>query len=706
MTRKSLWRTTLSTARQALSRAGVEPSALAGLGITNQRETTLVWSRTTGRPIHNAIVWQDRRTAPLCAELKERGCETLVSKRAGLLLDPYFSATKIAWILDNVPGARAEAERGDLAFGTVDSFLVWRLTNGKVHVTDATNASRTLLFNIHSGAWDDDLLALFRVPRSMLPEVKDCAAEFGEAAAEHLGVAIPIRGIAGDQQAALIGQACFRPGMVKSTYGTGCFALVNTGDKAVASTHKLLTTIAYQFSGKRTYRARRLDLLGGRDGAMAARRSRRSRQRRRKRANWRRAPTPAKQVYLVPAFTGLGAPHWDSEARAAIFGLTRGATRKEIVRAALESVGYQTRDLIDAMRADSQGLWGGEFASVIRIDGGMSASDWTMQFLADMLDAQVDRPEIFETTALGAGYLAGWQAGLYPDPDAVREDLAAAGELHAVDGGKRTRIPLSRLARRRRAHGSATGDLELMRIVFRCDPAIENELMRPVAARAALPDWLRAMPRTAFSDLHGQEVRTVKQCPPFVDAMSHGFIIPLPCDVTVRDGVLSWDWDHPALTVEAHPRSPVSFHVPAQVDGHAVLRSRSRDREVQQLLDDRARAGLFAVRHSSREPRGSAVPLVDRGRRLRSLHRCRHLVSRRLDGCEFRRRAAPRHARSRSASRSCARRSSFNSSRSRRKKRSAISRPRTMLLSHPGAYRRRFRVRRERSSLKRAAQSS
>ena len=250
---EALWRTTLSTARQALSRAGVEPSALAGLGITNQRETTLVWSRTTGRPIHNAIVWQDRRTAPFCADLKERGSEKLVSKRAGLLLDPYFSATKIVWLLDNVPGARAEAERGDLAFGTVDSFLVWRLTNGKVHVTDATNASRTLLFNIHSGAWDDDLLALFRIPRSMLPEVKDCAAEFGEAAAEHLGVAIPIRGIAGDQQAALIGQACFRPGMVKSTYGTGCFALVNTGDKAVESTHKLLTTIGYQFGGKRTY---------------------------------------------------------------------------------------------------------------------------------------------------------------------------------------------------------------------------------------------------------------------------------------------------------------------------------------------------------------------------------------------------------------------------------------------------------------------
>ena len=413
---ESLWRTTLSTARQALSRANVEPSALAGLGITNQRETTLVWSRTTGRPIHNAIVWQDRRTAPLCAELKERGCEKLVAARAGLLLDPYFSATKIAWILDNVPGARAEAERGDLAFGTVDSFIVWRLTNGKVHVTDATNASRTLLFDIHSGAWDDDLLALFCIPRSMLPEVKDCAAEFGQAAPEHLGVAIPIRGIAGDQQAALIGQACFRPGMVKSTYGTGCFALANTGDKAIESTHKLLTTIAYQFGGKRTYALEGSIFSAGatvqwlRDGLGVLAAAPEA-------GELAATADPRQGVYLVPGFTGLGAPHWDSEARAAIFGLTRGATRREIVRAALESVGYQTRDLIHAMRADCQGLWQGEFASVIRVDGGMSASDWTMQFLSDMLDAQVDRPAIFETTALGAGYLAGWQAGLYPEPD-------------------------------------------------------------------------------------------------------------------------------------------------------------------------------------------------------------------------------------------------------------------------------------------------
>ena len=340
-----------------------------------------------------------------------------MSTRTGLLLDPYFSATKIAWILDNVPGARAEAERGDLAFGTVDSFLVWRLTNGKVHVTDATNASRTLLFNIHSGAWDDDLLALFRIPRSMLPEVKDCAAEFGEAAAEHLGVAIPIRGIAGDQQAALIGQACFRPGMVKSTYGTGCFALVNTGDKAVESTHKLLTTIGYQFSGKRTYRARRLDLLGGRDRAMVARRPRHSRQRA---GSWRiggeRRPPPRGL-----SGAGLHRP-WRSPLG------QRGPRRDLRVDARRDAQrdrarGARKRRLSDPRphrrdaRGFASGLWEANFASVIRIDGGMSASDWTMQFLADMVNAQVDRPEILETTALGAGYLAGWQAGLYPEPD-------------------------------------------------------------------------------------------------------------------------------------------------------------------------------------------------------------------------------------------------------------------------------------------------
>jgi glycerol kinase len=413
---ESLWRTTLATARQALAKAGIEAAALAGLGLANQRETTLVWNRTSGQPIYNAIVWQDRRTAPFCAELKERGCESLIATRTGLVLDPYFSATKIAWILDHVGGARAAAERGELAFGTVDTYLVWRLTNGKTHVTDATNASRTLLLNIHSGNWDDDLLALFRIPRSMLPEVMDSAAEFGLAAPEWFGAAVAVRGIAGDQQAALIGQACFRPGMVKSTFGTGGFVLMNVGDTAIASNNKLLTTIAYQWRGKRSYAIEGSIFSAGatvqwlRDGlgvltsaaeagAMAA------------------SADPHQPVYLVPAFTGLGAPHWDSEARGAIFGLTRGATAKEIVRAALEAVGYQTRDLVEAMRADARHLRGQTGDSIIRIDGGMSASDWTMQFLADMLDAQVDRPEILETTALGAAFLTGWQAGLYPDPE-------------------------------------------------------------------------------------------------------------------------------------------------------------------------------------------------------------------------------------------------------------------------------------------------
>jgi glycerol kinase len=413
---EDIWRSTLATAREALRKADLPASALAGLGIANQRETTLVWNRVTGRPIHNAIVWQDRRTAALCADLKARGCEPMIAERTGLLLDPYFSATKIAWILDNVAGARAQAERGELAFGTVDAFLMWRLTNGKTHATDATNASRSLLFNIHSGVWDDDLLALFRVPRAMLPQVRDCAAEFGAASAEHLGASLPIRGVAGDQQAALIGQACFRPGMVKSTYGTGCFALLNTGKQAVASRHKLLTTIAYQWRCERVYALEGSIFSAGatvqwlRDGlgivatadetgALAA------------------EADPDQRVYLVPAFTGLGAPHWDSEARAAIIGVTRGTTRKEIARAALESVAYQTRDLIEAMRADGAGAPHEGAGPVIRIDGGMSASDWTMQFLADMLDAPVDRPDVIETTALGAAYLAGWQAGLYPDPE-------------------------------------------------------------------------------------------------------------------------------------------------------------------------------------------------------------------------------------------------------------------------------------------------
>ena len=412
---EDIWRSTLATAREALRRAGLAPSTLAGVGIANQRETTLVWSRTTGRPIHNAIVWQDRRTAEHCADLKAHGHERLVAERTGLLLDPYFSATKIAWMLDNVESARDQAERGELAFGTVDTFLLWRLTNGAVHATDATNAARTLLLDIHNGAWDDDLLALFRIPRAMLPEVRDSAAEFGTAASEHFGAPLLIRGVAGDQQAALIGQACFQPGMVKSTYGTGCFVLLNTGAQLVASRHKLLTTIAYQWKGVRAYALEGSIFSAGatvqwlRDGlgivANAA-----------ETGVLAREADPDQRVAIVPAFTGLGAPHWNSEARAAILGVTRGTTRKELARAALESVAFQTRDLIEAMHEDDGGVSRAGSGSVIRVDGGMSVSDWTMQFLADMLDAPVDRPATVETTALGAAFLAGWQAGLYPDP--------------------------------------------------------------------------------------------------------------------------------------------------------------------------------------------------------------------------------------------------------------------------------------------------
>jgi glycerol kinase len=410
---EEIWTTVLATARQALANAGLTAADIAALGVTNQRETVVVWDRRTGRAIHNAIVWQDRRTADACERLEKAGHGSLIASRTGLLLDPYFSATKIAWLLDTVDGARSAAEAGHLAFGTVDSFLLWRLTGGAVHATDATNASRTLLFDIHRGEWDDDLLALFNVPRAMLPDVRDTAGTFGTTTA--FGAPIAIKGIAGDQQAALIGQACFRPGMVKSTYGTGCFALLNTGHQAIASSHRLVTTIAYQFEGQRTYALEGSIFVAGaavqwlRDGigliasaaetgALAA------------------EADPAQDVYMVPAFVGLGAPHWDSEARALLTGMTRGTTKKELARAVLECVGYQTKDLLDAMQADLGTAWS-EARTVIRVDGGMSASDWTMQFLADILAAPVDRPACLETTALGAAYLAGMAAGLYPDPE-------------------------------------------------------------------------------------------------------------------------------------------------------------------------------------------------------------------------------------------------------------------------------------------------
>ncbi|MCB1397646.1 MAG: glycerol kinase GlpK [Rhodobacter sp.] len=405
---EDLWRSTLATCRAALDQAG----PVAAIGITNQRETLLIWDRATGEPIHRAIVWQDRRTAGRCADLKAAGHEAEVAARTGLLLDPYFSATKAAWMLDAVPGARARAERGELALGTVDCFLIWRLTEGRVHATDATNAARTMLMNIATGDWDADLCALFGVPMQILPEIRDCNAAFGET--RLLGAPIPILGVAGDQQAATIGQACFQPGMMKSTYGTGCFALMNTGAEMVPSQNRLLTTIAYRLDGQTTYALEGSIFIAGavvqwlRDGlgiigaapetqALAE------------------AADPAQQVIIVPAFTGLGAPYWQPDCRGAIFGLTRNSGPAEMARAALESVGFQTRDLAEAMRADWAASGATAARGVLRVDGGMSASDWTMQFLADILGAPVDRPKVLETTALGAAWLAGHSAGIMPD---------------------------------------------------------------------------------------------------------------------------------------------------------------------------------------------------------------------------------------------------------------------------------------------------
>jgi glycerol kinase len=371
-----------------------------------------VWDRATGQAVHRAIVWQDRRTADVCARLKAEGCEPVMSKKTGLIIDPYFSGTKVAWILDQVPGARERAMRGELLFGTVDCYLLWRLTAGKVHATDATNASRTLLFNIHTGEWDDELLKILRVPRSMLPEVKDSSAKFGDCIPDFFGGAIAISGIAGDQQAATIGQACFAPGMIKSTYGTGCFALLNTGATPVASKNKLLTTIAYQLGGKRTYALEGSIFVAGsavqwlRDGLGIIKQAAET-------GPLSDKSDPTQSVYLVPAFVGMGAPYWNPNVRGALFGLTRNTGPAELAHAALESVCYQTYDLREAMRAD----WPGEkAANVLRVDGGMTASDWTMQRLADLLDAPVDRPMIQETTALGAAYLAGLAAGVYPEP--------------------------------------------------------------------------------------------------------------------------------------------------------------------------------------------------------------------------------------------------------------------------------------------------
>ena len=407
-----LWSTVAGTARAVIGKAGLTPADIAAIGITNQRETTLIWDRATGQPIHNAIVWQDRRTADTCARLRAEGLEPMVTARTGLLLDPYFSGTKAAWMLDHVPGARDRAARGELLFGTVDTWLIWKLTGGRVHATDATNAARTLMYNIAKGEWDAEICAALKVPMAMLPEVRDCAADFGTTRADLFGREIPILGVAGDQQAATVGQACFAPGMMKSTYGTGCFALLNTGTQMVASKNRLLTTIAYQLGGKPTYALEGSIFIAGavvqwlRDGLRMIRAAPETQA-------LAEAADPGQDVVLVPAFTGLGAPYWRPDCRGAIYGLTRNSGPAEIARAALESVGYQTRDLLEAMRAD----WGSAGEGVLRVDGGMTASDWTMQFLADIIGAPVDRPVVTETTALGAAYLAAMQAGMAGGPE-------------------------------------------------------------------------------------------------------------------------------------------------------------------------------------------------------------------------------------------------------------------------------------------------
>lgn len=408
---EQIWQDTLNVVRDVIAEVGV--AAVNAIGITNQRETTVVWDRATGIPLYNAIVWQDRRTAGRCAELASAGQAELIVSRTGLLLDPYFSATKVAWILDHIDGARKRAEAGELAFGTIDCFLLWRLTSGRVHATDATNAARTQLFDIHRQDWDDDLLALHGIPRSLLPEVRDCSGLFGETDAELFGRALPVTGIAGDQQAATFGQAAFEPGMMKSTYGTGCFALLNTGSKAVRSTSKLLTTVAWRLDGKVVYALEGSIFIAGaavqwlRDGLKIIDHAAETQ-------GLVEATPSTNGVYLVPAFTGLGAPWWDPDARGAILGLTRQSGVGEITRAALEAVCYQTRDLLDAMTAD-----GAPLPPALRVDGGMVANDWTMQFLADILDIPVERPTVTETTALGAAYLAGLATGFFENIEEI-----------------------------------------------------------------------------------------------------------------------------------------------------------------------------------------------------------------------------------------------------------------------------------------------
>lgn len=404
---EEIWNAVLTCCRTALQNANLSAEQIAAIGITNQRETTIIWDRVTGKPIYHAIVWQDRRTADWCEKLKQEGYDDVVQEKTGLLLDPYFSATKISWILDNVPGARARAEKGELAFGTVDCFLLWNLTGGRSHKTDATNASRTLIFNIHQQQWDYELLAKFNVPEAILPEVMDCCADFGDSLSELFGAPIKIAGIAGDQQAALVGQACFEPGMVKSTYGTGCFMVMNTGAKSITSTHRMLTTVGYRINGEVTYAVEGSIFIAGaaiqwlRDGLKIIQDAKETEQ-------LAINTGENNSVYLVPAFTGLGAPYWDPHARGAIFGLNRNTGIAEVVTAGLQSVCYQTADLLNAMIDD-----GAAAPTTLRVDGGMVVNNWLVQFLSDILQVTVDRPTVTETTALGAVYLAGLQVGVF-----------------------------------------------------------------------------------------------------------------------------------------------------------------------------------------------------------------------------------------------------------------------------------------------------
>ena len=432
-----IWSSTASTCRGVIEKAGITAKDIAAIGITNQRETTIVWDKATGQPIHRAIVWQDRRTAETCETLKAEGFEDTLTEKTGLLLDPYFSGTKLKWLLDNVDGARERAQAGELLFGTVDCFLIWKLTGGTRHVTDATNAARTMLYNIRDGQWDPEICEKLDIPMGMLPQVLDSAADFGTTRADLLGAELPILGVAGDQQAATIGQACFKPGMLKSTYGTGCFALLNTGDTLVRSKNRLLGTIAYQFDGKPTYALEGSIFIAGavvqwlRDGLQVIRDAKETQA-------LAEQADPTQELYLVPAFTGLGAPYWDANARGAIYGLTRGSGPAEFARAALESVGFQTRDLLEAMTSD----WtDAKDAETLRVDGGMSASNWSMQFLSDIIGAPVDRPKVLETTALGAAWLAGMRAGVYPNQeDFAREwalDARFEPEMSAADRDRR-----------------------------------------------------------------------------------------------------------------------------------------------------------------------------------------------------------------------------------------------------------------------------